>query len=131
MKQLLYKYKYFIKYLMCGGSSTGIDLLVYMILSCHINISTAKFISMCIASVFSFIVNKYWTFEDKQDVTRLQILQYILTQVVNISVNVGVNKLVYTLSDIKILAFIIATGFAMIVNYFMQKIIVFKKGVVK
>ena len=131
MKQLLYKYKSFIKYLICGGSSTAIDFLVYMILSSHINISIAKFTSMCIASIFSFFVNKGWTFEDNRKITKVQIFKYILTQIINISVNVGFNKVIYTLSNMKICAFIIATVVAMIVNYFMQKIIVFKKEDVK
>lgn len=128
MKQSLFRYQSFIKYLICGGISTGIDFLGYMILSNHINISIAKLISMCIASIISFILNKYWTFQDTQKVTRLQMLQYILTQLANVTVNVAANKIIYTLSDLKVLAFIIATGIAMIANYFMQKVIVFKRG---
>ncbi len=116
------------KFLIIGGISTAIDFCIYMIISNYIDITISKLISMTIASVFSFIFNKNWTFINKEKTSVIMALKYILAQIINIGVNTGINTLVYNLTKVKIIAFIIATGIAMVVNYLLQKIVVFNGG---
>lgn len=59
------------------------------------------------------------------------IIKYIGSQLLNIFVNTSINTIIYTLTNNKLVSFAIATATAMIVNYFSQKIIVFKKEVKK
>ena len=59
------------------------------------------------------------------------IIKYIGAQLLNIFVNTSINTIIYTLTNNKLVSFVIATATAMIVNYFSQKIIVFKKEVKK
>ena len=119
--------KKIIRFLVTGGISTSIDFIIYMIVSNYININIAKIISMTIASVYGFFANKKWTFSNKEKTNLNQISKYIFGQVVNITVNTTTNYIVFELTGIKILSFIIATGVAMIVNYLFQNYIVFKE----
>ena len=88
-------------------------------------------ISMGIASIYSFFLNKNWTFENGEKINKTMIIKYIGAQLLNIFVNTSINTIIYTLTNNKLVSFVIATATAMIVNYFSQKIIVFKKEVKK
>ena len=115
------------RFLITGGCSTGIDFVIYIFLSRSINLSVAKTISMCTASVFSYFVNKKWTFQDKKAVYTTQVFKYTLAQSVNLGVNVGINAAMFSLFHQKVIAFVLATGTAMTVNYLMQKWFVFSE----
>lgn len=115
------------RFLITGGISTGIDFIIYIFLSSYFDISIAKVISMIIASIFSFILNKTWTFSDIEKVNICKIIKYLFSQVVNIGTNVGINRLVYYIIQNKIIAFISATAVAMLINYILQKLLVFRR----
>ena len=55
-----------VKFLLVGGCSTGLDFVIYMLLSLRLPITVSKGISMILASVFSYVVNKQYTFENKE-----------------------------------------------------------------
>lgn len=115
------------KFIVVGGISTTLDFLIYMVLSNYIYLSVAKTISIIIASIFSYLGNKFWTFEDSQKTSIKKMSKYCLVIVANITTNVYVNHSVYILLNNKIIAFILATIVATIVNYCLQKRFVFKK----
>lgn len=115
-----------IKFCITGGSSTLIDYCIYMLLSVHLNPNIAKIISMFIAAVYSFFINKKWTFQNNERMNLIMILKYAVCQIVNIFVNVNVNCIFLKITEIKTVAFIIATGMAMVVNYLIQRIVVFR-----
>ena len=123
---VLNKYKKQIRFLITGGSSTLIDFIIYYFLSVKINISVSKMISMFCACIYSFFINKNWTFSFKGKMDKVLVLKYIISQALNIIINTFVNTLVYNISEMKILAFIVATGIAMTFNYLFQNYIVFK-----
>ena len=56
-----------VRFVLVGGCSTGIDFVIYVLLSMQIPITISKGISMISASVFSYFVNKQYTF-GKDDV---------------------------------------------------------------
>ena len=115
-----------IKFLITGGSSTLLDFIVYMALSSSLGITISKFMSMTISSIYSFFINKNWTFLNKEKVSSILVIKYILCVIINITINSFTNLLVYNLTGNKIISFIIATGVAMIANFLIQKEIVFK-----
>ena len=125
------KYKSQARFLVVGGSSTLLDFIIYMLLSTKLNITISKFISMTVSSIYSFLINKNWTFENGEKINKTMIIKYIGAQLLNIFVNTSINTIIYTLTNNKLVSFVIATATAMIVNYFSQKIIVFKKEVKK
>ena len=124
---MVQRYKSEFKFILSGASSTLIDFCIYMLLSNWLSVSLSKMISMGIASIYSFFLNKNWTFENGEKINKTMIIKYIGSQLLNIFVNTSI----YTLTNNKLVSFAIATATAMIVNYFSQKIIVFKKEVKK
>jgi len=121
------KYKSQARFLVVGGSSTLLDFIIYMLLSTKLNITISKFISMTISSIYSFLINKNWTFNNKNKITFILTFKYILCVFINIFVNTTSNTLIFNLTNNKIISFLFATGIAMIVNYTIQKKIVFKE----
>lgn len=122
----LYSAKIF-RFILVGGISTVFDFTVYMTLSLKISPDISKLISMCCSCTFSFFCNRYWTFKDSNQIDFLQISKYIIVQIINISVNVASNSLLFSVIHInKLISFCAATCTAMGVNYFLQKKIVFK-----
>lgn len=114
-----------IKFCITGGSATLIDYCIYMLLSGLIYPNIAKTISMLVAAVYSFFINKKWTFQNKERMNLTIIFKFAVCQMINIFVNVNVNAVFLKLTEIKTVAFIIATGMAMVVNYLIQRIVVF------
>lgn len=127
IKKKLIKHKRVIRFLIVGGISTCIDFLIYYSLNRFIDISISKLISMICACSFSFVLNRTWTFSFKGKRILIQILKYIFVQMINISVNVSINYFTFKFTGIKLLAFVFATAVAMVVNYLLQKIFVFKE----
>lgn len=121
------KYKSQARFLVVGGSSTLLDFIIYMLLSTKLNITISKFISMTVSSIYSFLINKNWTFNNKNKITFILTFKYILCVFINIFVNTTSNTLIFNLTNNKIISFLFATGIAMIVNYIIQKKIVFKE----
>ena len=121
------KYKSQARFLVVGGSSTLLDFIIYMLLSTKLNITISKFISMTVSSIYSFLINKNWTFNNKNKITFILTFKYILCVFINIFVHTTSNTLIFNLTNNKIISFLFATGIAMIVNYTIQKKIVFKE----
>ncbi len=124
---MVQKYKSQARFLVVGGSSTLLDFIIYMLLSTKLNITISKFISMTVSSIYSFLINKNWTFNNKNKITFILTFKYILCVFINIFVNTTSNTLIFNLTNNKIISFLFATGIAMIVNYTIQKKIVFKE----
>lgn len=118
----------FIRFIFVGSVSTILDFYIYMLLSSTINITISKCFSMICACTVSFILNRKWTFQNDVALSWTQIIKYIFTQSINIAVNTIVNYIAFKMLQNKIIPYIIATLIAMIVNYLLQKKIVFRKG---
>ena len=114
------------KFVVSGGIATCIDFVCYMLLRQIAWPSVAKTISMIIANIWSYIVNKRWVFVSRRDTDSKMIGTYVVVQVLNLGTNVGVNSLMLHLTGYVILSFVFATLCATIVNYSLQKLIVFK-----
>lgn len=123
---MIRRFKKEFKFIIVGGSSTLLDFIIYMLLSNKLDIVISKIVSMTIASVYSFFINKNWTFSNKEQINIILIIKYIIGQILNIIINTSVNALVYNLCNYKIIAFICATIIAMVFNYLFQNYIVFK-----
>ena len=114
------------KFVVSGGIATGIDFVCYMLLRQFTWPSVAKTISMLIANVWSYLVNKRWVFVSERKTDARMVGSYVIVQALNLGTTVGVNSLMLYLTGYVILSFVIATLCATIVNYSLQKLIVFK-----
>lgn len=116
------------RFLITGGISTSIDFVIYIILSCRINIISAKITSMLCASIVSYLINKCWTFQNKEKTNWRYLTKFYITFMINVIINISINQIIYIVTESKIIAFIMATGCAMMVNYLLQRIWVFNKN---
>lgn len=116
-----------LRFLLIGGTATLIDLILYLLLGLWMPASFSKFLSMSCSCMFSFFMNRRWTFKSQEKITVLQVTKYVMAQFINIGVNVGVNALaLYSLGAPKLMAFMLATGTAMALNFLLQKFLVFR-----
>lgn len=123
----IYKYKKEVKFMCAGTFTTSIDLVVYIFLSRNLDITISKLISTMVACITSLVINKNWTFEYNNKFDIVLVLKYFISQIINITLNVVTNTIIYKLTNIKLLAFLLATVIAMMLNFLMQKLFVFKK----
>jgi putative flippase GtrA len=114
------------KFIVSGGIATGIDFVCYMLLRQVVWPSVAKTISMIIANIWSYIVNKRWVFALDKKTDYRMMGSYVVVQALNLGTNVGVNSLMLYLTGFVIFSFVVATLCATIVNYSLQKLIVFR-----
>lgn len=119
-------FKRLFRFCIIGGITTIIDFIIYWFLSKSIDISLAKICSMLCASIFSYFINKSWTFENSDNKHIRYIWRFYIVFVINIILNTS-NKLAYEKTRNKIFAFIVATGCATIINYLLQNFWVFRK----
>lgn len=115
------------RFVIVGGCSTMIDFFVYMLVSVKLDINVAKGISMICSSVFSYIANKNYTFSNKEKTNAIYLVKFYLVFGANFIVNLGTNRLVYSVTENKVIAFIFATICGMTVNYIGQRFVVFYK----
>jgi len=114
------------KFVVSGGIATCIDFVCYMLLRQIVWTSIAKTISMILANIWSYFINKRWVFVSNRNTDSKMIGSYVVTQILNLGTNVGVNSLMLHLTGYVVISFIIATLCATIVNYSLQKLVVFK-----
>lgn len=114
------------KFVVSGGIATCIDFLCYMLLRQIAWPSVAKTISMIVANIWSYIVNKRWVFASNKKTDYRMVVSYLGVQALNLGTNVGVNSLMLYLTELVVLSFVVATLCATVVNFSLQKLIVFK-----
>lgn len=115
------------RFLIVGGFATLIDFVVYMLLSIKIDITLSKAISMILSSIFSYFVNKNFTFNNHDKTNVSYIVRFYIIFAANLAVNLGINSFVFYRTGQKLPAYILATAGGMTVNYLGQKFIVFDR----
>lgn len=114
------------RFLLVGLICTSLDFCIYVILLSRTNVILSKMISMSCSMVVNYFLNKFWSFSARHKKNRYELLRFAASQMVNMFANVLVNAIIFSVTQIKGLAFIIATGVALCVNYFLQRFWVFK-----
>jgi putative flippase GtrA len=112
---------------MVGGCSTGIDFVLYMLISLKLPITISKGISMIVSSIFSYYANKNYTFGNKEKTNVGYFIRFYLVFAANFGTNLGVNYLIYHSTGYKLIAYVMATACGLTVNYLGQRFFVFSK----
>ena len=113
------------RFLVAGISAVGTDLTIYYILLNFLSYDVSKAISFLFGAIVAFIMNKYWTFE-KYEKSYKEVLQFGVLYGISLTANVVANKLVLEYTSLILLAFLVATGISMTLNFLGQKFFVFK-----
>ncbi len=114
------------KFVVSGGIATCIDFVFYVLLRQFVCSAAAKTISFLIANVWSYVINKRWVFSSRKNTNTMMICSYMFVQILNLVTNVGVNSLMLSITGYVFLSFAVAVLCATIINYSLQKLIVFK-----
>ncbi|PIS42880.1 MAG: GtrA family protein [Candidatus Kerfeldbacteria bacterium CG08_land_8_20_14_0_20_40_16] len=124
--------KEIVKFALVGGFNTILDFSVYIILTrfwefWQKNYLLANFVSFSIAATSSYILNKTWTFRDKNKRIYIQYPKFILVSVIGLLINETVLYILVThLVIYDLLAKICAVGIAMFWNFSANKFWTFK-----
>lgn len=78
----------------------------------EIDFNIAKGVSMTCLCIYSYFMNKLFTFRQKEKTSTTFLLKYMGTQIINIGINTGSNMLVYQVTESKVIGMIFATGVA-------------------
>ncbi|MFC4722890.1 GtrA family protein [Geojedonia litorea] len=117
-----------IRFFFAGICAVLIDFVVYFMLVELLNVkyAIAKFISFFSGTIVSYIINKLWTFEQKQKSPK-QFWLFMILYTMTLGVNVGINALALIILNNVLFAFICATGASTVLNFIGQKYWVFKE----
>lgn len=135
--------KQFSKFVVVGVINTAIDFIVLNVEMAATHITSGPFmfvlnsVSFSAATVNSYFMNKYWTFEDKSNQKEgAKFSQFFVVSIIGITINGAVVYFMTTflspLGGINAqlwanVAKIVATGFSLVWNFIGYKFIVFKK----
>lgn len=115
-----------IRFLFSGGIAALVDIGIYASFVNTLGLFYAKVLSFCLATVVSFFLNKYLTFSSKA-MDAKEIIKFILLYIVSAYLNGLINEKSFSVFHSKPVAFCIATGFCMVLNFSGQKYFVFRK----
>lgn len=116
------------RFIVTGLLAVFTDYVSYLLLISILPIDIAKGCSFILGSIVAFILNKLWTFEYEEKAAAA-IIPFIALYSSTFFVNVGLNhfSLIY-ISDLKTVAFLIATAASTVLNFLGMKFWVFNSS---
>ena len=128
------------RFIVSGICAVATDMLFYYILSNFMDVSIAKGTSFLIGTITAYLMNKYYTFEQKEK-SLTEVFKFFGLYVISLCANISINKLCLIIlplvfkyisildnyQAVKLFAFLCATGTSTIINFLGQKFWVFRK----
>lgn len=129
---ILKKYKHFIRFVIVGVINTAVDFGVYSLCFgiLHIYYMTAQVFGYSAGIINSFIMNKFWTFENKEvnKKTTGQFIKFITVNALSFGATLlGLRLLVHNLNVNAYIAKAITIVISQAINFFGYKLWVFRK----
>ncbi len=126
------------RFIIAGCCAVATDCLFYYLLSHFLDLSISKGISFLLGTIVAYLINKYYTFEQKRK-SKSEIVRFLGLYISTLVANIFVNKIALILLPmifkyililnnfemIKLFAFLCATGTSTILNFIGQKYWVF------
>ena len=118
-----------VRFAATGGLAAIVDFGIYAVgLALGLHVSIAKSISFICGTTTAYLINRRWTF--KAEPSRARFVAVIVLYALTFAVQVGLNWVLYhQLSDEwwrVPLAFVIAQGTATVINFVVQRAVIFK-----
>lgn len=135
---LIKKHAEKLKFAIVGGANTALDFLIlFLLVASGLNAITSNYISTGIAFIFSFFVNKSFTFQNKSKKILKQFALFIAVTIFGLWVIqpiiiagfiAATESLAWEAAAVLFIAKIIATLASLVWNYLWYSKVVFKKA---
>ncbi|MEU8895063.1 GtrA family protein [Nocardia sp. NPDC048505] len=119
-----------IRFTVTGGLSAIVDFGLYVLLLnvAGLPVSVAKSLGFVAGTTTAYLINRRWTF--KAEPSRLRFLAVIALYACTFAIQVGINQVMYsTIAEHwwrVPLAFLIAQGTATVINFVVQRLVIFR-----
>ncbi|WP_083873811.1 GtrA family protein [Nocardia paucivorans] len=120
-----------IRFVLTGGLSAVVDFGLYVLLLKVVGlpVDPAKAIGFIAGTTTAYLINRRWTFQAPP--SRARFIAVVVLYAVTFAVQVGLNGLVYGALDEELwwrvpLAFVVAQGTATVINFVVQRVVIFK-----
>ncbi len=130
MKKLFSKYQTIITYILFSSLSFIVDIVSFSSILFFLKdkIMISSYLARTISSIFNYIVNKNIVFKNNEKKNIKSMIMYFLLVIVNITISGTLVKKIYffihyNATFIKI----VIDSLIFIINYFLQKYVIFKK----
>lgn len=130
MKKLFSKYQTIITYILFSSLSFIVDIISFSSILFFLKdkIMISSYLARTISSIFNYIVNKNIVFKNNEKKNIKSMIMYFLLVIVNITISGTLVKKIYffihyNATFIKI----VIDSLIFIINYFLQKYVIFKK----
>lgn len=130
MKKLFSKYQTVITYILFSSLSFIVDIVSFSSILFFLKdkIMISSYLARTISSIFNYIVNKNIVFKNNEKKNIKSMIMYFLLVIVNITISGTLVKKIYffihyNATFIKI----VIDSLIFIINYFLQKYVIFKK----
>lgn len=130
MKKLFSKYQTIITYILFSSLSFIVDIVSFTVILFFLKdkIMISSYLARTISSIFNYIVNKNIVFKNNEKKNIKSMIMYFLLVIVNITISGTLVKKIYffihyNATFIKI----VIDSLIFIINYFLQKFVIFKK----
>jgi putative flippase GtrA len=117
------------RFLVTGGLAGIVDFGLYVaLLATGLHVNTAKTISFIAGTTTAYLINRRWTFQAPHSTARF--IAVIALYALTYAVQVGINYLFYMEFENQPwqvpVAFVIAQGTATVINFVVQRSVIFK-----
>ena len=134
MKKFLNKYKTVFTYLLSSGLSFVVDIIAFSIILYFIKgrfvnaILLSSYTARAISSVVNYFVNKKYVFKNEKKRNYKAFIEYFLLVIINITISGLLVTKVYNYIHLNATFIkIIIDSIIFVINYFLQKLVIFKK----
>ncbi len=130
MKKLFSKYQTIITYILFSSLSFIVDIVSFSSILFFLKdkIMISSYLARSISSIFNYIVNKNIVFKNNEKKNIKSMIMYFLLVIVNITISgTLVKKIYFFIHYNATLIKIVIDSLIFIINYFLQKYVIFKK----